>query len=88
MSDLFDWLLCKQQMGHVSLHKKSRGRQRMASEISIQMIMCQPLQSGTVDWLPHRAKYSIYNSNRGALCSGIVHQGKSCVWLSLYSLMT
>lgn len=60
---------------HVSLHKKSGGRQRKTSGISIQIIMCQPLQSATVYWLPHRNKYSIYNSSRGLCALGLSIRG-------------
>lgn len=37
----------------------------MTMKMLIKLIMPQPLQSVTVCWLPHCAKYCIYNINRG-----------------------
>lgn len=70
MSDQFDWLLCKQQMGRVSLHIKSSGsrkEKKKASGISIQIIMSATAvcHSLLATW---PRNYSI-SSSIGALCA-------------------
>lgn len=50
-------------------------RRLEVSGISIRIITSQPLLSAMVCWLPHCAKYCIYNSNRGVSALGTSIRG-------------